>query len=274
MTIRFINAKDGYAAGAVISTLTPVAEVAYIAAGDAAYDAQRLKSVVAVRRVIGQSGIPTVVVPNGTVATNGTITVGTALPLIYLQAWIYLPAGAVVGGAIGWYYCVFSTTTVGQVYTAFKATMDAPHIPPVLTLVAGSNSSYTQATAADIQMGGATVPANLLGAAGSLEYCSFLSYNSTAGNKTAKLKFGAGVVVSSVATSTTGLTIRKKLQQRATNSQVIQASLETGATVSVAPTLLAIDTTADVVASFSGQIATATDYIILEGWTIDLCPTP
>lgn len=274
MTIRFTTAKDGYAAGSLVSTLTPTAEAAYVAAGVAVYDSQKFSTAVAVRRVLGQSGIPAIVVPNGTVATNGTITAGTALPLTYPQAWIYLPAGAVSGGSAGWYYCEFSSTTVGQVYTAYKATMDTPYVPAVKTAAVGSNSSYTQTTSADIQLGGVTVPANQLGTNGGLEYFGFFSYNNSAGAKTAKVKFGTGVVVSSAPTTTTGLTVRKKLQNRAAASQVIHATLETGAAVSTAPTLLSVDTTADVVASLTGQLATATDYIILENWSIEAIPAP
>lgn len=275
MTIRFLNSKDGYAKGSIVATLSAAAEAAYVASNDAEYDGQRPgNESIAIRRVLAQQGVPCIVVPNGTVATAGVITVGTALPLTYPRAWIYLPAGAVVGGLAGWYYCVFSSTTVGQVYTNYQAAMDKPFIPASLTAAVGSNGAYTTLVATDVVLGAAIVPANLLGSFGSVDVTAFLSYNSTAGAKVGKVRIGGSTVVSSSATTTTGLTIRKRIQNRATNSQVIQASLETGATVSVAPTLLAVDTTADVQVDVVGQVAVATDYIILESLSVEVLPAP
>src|SRR5574337_1133130 len=82
--------------------------------------------------ILAQSGVPVIVVPNGTVDANGTITLGTALSIVYAGgAWIRLPAGAVVGGSAGLYWCVFSFTTQGQVYTHFadKAAIFIPVVP-------------------------------------------------------------------------------------------------------------------------------------------------
>lgn len=275
MTIRFLNSKDGYAKGSVVRSLSVTAEAAYVANNDAEYESPSPgDSGLPLRRVLAQQGIPCIIVPNGTVATSGAITVGTALPLIYPRAWVYLPAAAVVGGLAGWYYTVFSSTTLGQVYTNYQAAMDKPFVPATLVAAVGSNSAYTTVISTDVVMGAAIIPANLLGAFGSVDVTAFLSYNSTAGAKVGKVRFGAGTVVSSSATTTTGLTIRKRVQNRATNSQVIQASLETGVTVSVAPTLLAIDTTADVQVDVVGQVAVATDYIILESLSVEVLPTP
>lgn len=275
MTIRFTTSSDGYAKGSVVRTLSAAAEATYVAANVAEYEAPAPHdSGLPLRRVLQQQGIPTIVVPNGTVATAGVITVGTALPLTYPRAWIYLPAGAVVGGLAGWYYCVFSSTTVGQVYTNYQAAMDKPFVPASLTAAVGSNAAYTTLVATDVVMGAAMIPANLLGQFGSVDVTAFLSYNSTAGAKVGKVRFGAGTVVSSSATTTNGIVVRKRVQNRATNSQVIQAALETGATIATAPTLLAIDTTADVQVDVVGQVAVATDYIILESLSVEVLPTP
>lgn len=277
MTIRFTATRDGYAAGSVV-TLTAAAEAAYVVGGYAVYDSPKPQApsghIGPTARILGQTGIPVIIANSGTIATNGTVTLGTALPLTYPQAWVYFPASAVVGGAAGFYFVAFSSTTVGQVYTAFQATMTAPKAPSVLVNAVGSNSGYTGATGADIQLGAVTVPANAMGSDGALRYHGFFSHNSTAGNKIEKIKFGSGTVVSVTATTTTGLTLSKKLHNRAAGSQVIHATPETGAAVSVAPTLLSQDTTADVVASFTGQLATATDVCVLECWSIELLPAP
>lgn len=278
MTIRFTTARDGFAAGSVVTTLTPAKEAAYVAAGVAAYAAATLQSptgaIAAAARVLGTASVPAIIVPNGTVATAGTITLGTALPLIYPQAWIYLPAGAVVGGAAGFYYCEFSSTTVGVVRTNYQATMTLPYIPTGLTTAVGSNSAYTQTVSTYITMGAINVRGGLMGSSGGLRYEALYSYNNSAGAKVPRLDFGGSQFLVLSATTTVAATISKILRNRAVNSQIIQGTATSGAASSTGPSLLAIDTSVDVVASYAGQIAVATDYLILESWSIELMPAP
>lgn len=275
MTIRFTSSRDGYAQGSRISTLTTAAEAAYVAAGVATYDNQPAPNqTVPQRIVLGQQGIPCIIAPNGTIATNGTYTAGTALPLIYPRAWCFFPAGAVVGGLAGWYYVTFTSTTVGQVSTTFQAPMGKPYIPIAAVNAVGSNGAFTQTTATDIVMGSVTVPANALGQFGSVDATFLEAHNNSAGAKTVKLRFGGSTVLSSAATTTLGTTLRKRVQNRATNQQVIHAVAETGAAVATSPSLLAIDTTADVAADVTGQLATATDYVILEHFSVEVLPSP
>lgn len=277
MAIRFLTSIDGYAQGSVVTTLSATKEAAYAAAGQAEYVTPGMSSpelvLASARRIVGQTGIPCIVVPNGTVATNGTITAGTALALTYTKAWIYLPAGAVSGGLAGWYYCVFSSTTVGQVYTAYQAApMLRPYVPDTLTAAVGSNSSYTQSTGADIVLGSVEIPANTIGAQGAVDVHFFTSFYSSANDKITKLKFGGSDVVTNTATTTAGLTARKRIQNRATGVQAIQAAFETGAGVATTASLLAIDTTADVVVAVTGQLETATEYIVLESFCVEVLP--
>ena len=75
------------------------------------------------------------VAPSGTVAADGTVTLGTALPAALAGAWLYFPAGAFATATAGWYWVVMTTTTVGTVYAGQGG---AP--------VAGSASAYTGAT--------------------------------------------------------------------------------------------------------------------------------
>lgn len=275
MTIRFLNAKDGYAKGSVMSNLTPTQEAAYVASADAEYTAIDQPNVTEpVRRVLGQQGIPCILPGDGTVATNGTITVGVALALTYAQAWVYLPAGAVVGGLAGWYYTVFASTTVGQVYTAYQAAMDRPYIPGTLTAAVGSNTAYTQPLGADIVLGTITVPANLLGANGAIDVHAFTSFLTSANDKITKLKFGGSTVVTNTATTTTGISFRKRVQNRGTGKQVIHAVFETGAGVATTASQLAIDTTADVDVVITGQLETAAEYMVLESLSVEVVPAP
>jgi hypothetical protein len=275
MTIRFTASRDGYAIGSVVSTLSVLAEAAYVAGGYAEYDTPRADNTnVPVRRVLGSQSIPCILAPSGTIATAGTVTLGTAVALTYPRAWVHFPAGAVVGGLAGWYYCVFTTTTAGTVYTAFQATMEKPYIPSTLTVSVGSNAAYTAATGADVVMGSVVVPASMLGQFGQIDVHAFMSYLDSANDKISKLLFGGSAVVSLTATTTDGLTIRKRIANRHTNQQVIQADLAEGAASGTTATFLAIDTTADVVVAISGQKETATEYMVLESFSVEVLPTP
>jgi hypothetical protein len=274
MTIRFLSSRDGYAIGSVVSTLSVAAEAAYVAGGYAEYDAPRMLDMAQpCRRVLGAQAIPCIILPTGTITAGGVLTSGTALALTYQRAWVYLPAGAVVGGSAGWYYAVGSSTTVFQVYTAYQATMDKPYIPTTLTAAVGVGGAYTGVTSA-VSMGSVVVPANAMGAFGAVEIVALGAWPTNANNKTFAARFGASAVLSTVATTTLGMTVRKKVQNRATNAQVIQAAAETGAAIATSPSLLAIDTTADVVADIQGTMAVATDYLVLESFSVELVPSP
>lgn len=274
MTIRFTSSSDGFAKGSLHRSLSKTQEAAYVAAGLAVYDSPAITDPgVPMRRVMGQQGIPCIIAPNGTIAVNGTYTSGTALPLTYARAWCYFPAGAVVGGLVGWYYVEFTSTTVGQVYTAFQAAMAKPYVPTSKVAAVGSNGAFVQATAVDIVMGSVTVPANLLGEQGSVEATVFTSHTNSAGNKTSKLRFGGSAVFSNVNTTTLGQTFRKRVQNRNTALQVVHAAAE-GAAVATSPSQLTVDTTADVAVDVTGQLAAATDYLILEHFSVEAVPTP
>lgn len=77
------------------------------------------------------------VAPSGTVAVDGAITLGTALPATFSGGlWLYLPAGAIVSGAAAWYWADMSSTTVGVVRGSQGG-----------TALVGSASAYTGVTA-------------------------------------------------------------------------------------------------------------------------------
>lgn len=138
-------------------------------------------------KVLAQTGIPYIKAPSGTVATNGGVTLGTALPTTYdMGAWVYLPAGAVVSGLAGLYWVVFSSTTVGQVYTNYIDPTVAfdPSTKPSGTLVTatGSNSAYTglATTATFINI---NIPGNTVGEHSHIVFSEEFSYNLNANTK-------------------------------------------------------------------------------------------
>lgn len=273
MSIRFLSAVDGFAQGSTVTTLTASAEAAYVVAGSAEYTSPTNPgNVAAVRRVLGSQGIPCIIMPTGTITAGGVLTSGTALALTYPRAWVYLAAGTVVDGSAGWYYAVGSSTTVFQVYTAYQATMDKPYIPDTLTAAVGVGGAYTGVTSA-VSLGSVVVPADTLGSFGAVEIVGLAAWPNNANNKTLATRFGGSTVLSTDSTTTLGMTVRKKVQNRATNAQVIHAVAETGAAVATSPSLLAIDTTADVVVDVAGTMAVATDYMVLESFSVEFLPS-
>jgi len=220
--------------------------------------------------IIGAS-IPVIIPSNGTVATNGTITLTTALPTTYGDAWVWLPAGAVVGGSAGLYYAEFSSTTVGQVYTIYIDPTSTPFTPYDPTTVShvnavGSNSSYTQTTASDLSLIRAIVPGNLMGPSGQLLIKLLISTPTNANNKTPKIIFGSTTIHNAAITTSLTTNIDKDLANRGkTNSQVCTPLTALGHGASASAAVYATEETKnDLALRVTGQLATATDFMVIE----------
>lgn len=230
--------------------------------------------------ILAQDAIPVILAPNGTVATNGTITLGTALPTIYANAWVRLPAGAVVGGLAGLYFATFSSATVGVITTTFvdAATAFTPYIPASTTVAVGSNAAYTQTTAADITLCNVTVPGGLMGANGGLRHSEYFSQPNNANTKTPKLFLGATSILSVPLTASASIRASNTIRNRGTQSSQMYGNIGTtlayvdGTSTSGAVVQSAINTAIDQALTFTGQLAVATDYIVLEGFTVEVLP--
>jgi hypothetical protein len=231
--------------------------------------------------VLAKSAVPVILVPNGTVATNGTITLGTALLTIYANAWIYLPAGAVVGGLAGLYLCQFSSTTVGQVFTNYFAAANAgPQFVPTVIgnplLAVGSNSAYTQTTGSNVNLASVLIPGGTMGINGSLRISSANSCNNTGGNKIASLYMPSGTAVwTQTMTSTTYYEELINMCNRGVqNSQITTkgANAGPGAVAWASSQLTAINTAVDNLLIFTGQLAVATDALVLEMFSVEVLP--
>lgn len=229
--------------------------------------------------ISAQTGVPVGLVSNGTVATNGVITLVTALATTYSGGiWLRLPASAVVGGAAGLYWAVMSSTTQGQVYTAFVDTASpfTPYIPTGLVAAVGSNAAYTQTTGADITLANVTVPGGAMGTNGVLRSNFHFAAISNSNIKTEAFKLGDTQIWVTNATTSGFNDMMVSIQNRGVqNSQLGPRanSSSVSAQNSTGQTFTAIDTSVDKSCSFTGKIATATDYIILEGFTIEVLPS-
>jgi hypothetical protein len=225
---------------------------------------------------VGGSAIPTILPSNGTVATNGTITLVTALPGIFPHAWIYLPAGAVVGGAAGMYYVQFSSTTVGRVTRAYETPAVrgfVPYIPaPALAVThTGSNSAYTQALTS-VAVLNFVVPGNLMGSDG--EVCLFATGTvpSNANAKNCIASFGAFQFLNTPLASINSFYLRRRVSNRGTPYSQISASLLAlggGDTNTTANVYGSVNTIQDVQVKLELSIAVGTDYVIIEDSDLD-----
>jgi hypothetical protein len=140
---------------------------------------------------LAQSAVPYGIANSGTIATDGTVTLGTALNTIYTGGiWLYFPATAFASGAAGFYWAVMSSTTVGVVYTS--QTSGTP--------VTGSNSAYTGDTTLRTAVT-VTIPGGAMGANGAVRFSYGAQTNNSAGTKTISAAFGGTQVNSAIGTT-------------------------------------------------------------------------
>jgi hypothetical protein len=214
---------------------------------------------------LATASIPVIVAPNGTIATSGVVTPGTALPNIFPYAWLYFPAGAVSGGSAGLYYATCTATTTCQVYTNFvdaSATAFTPFIPTSPVAAVGSNSAYTQTTAADLTLLNVTVPAGTLGAKGVLRKSMQLLLSNNANAHTFKTMLGGSTAqVSGSIVSV--LNYRTQVEFHNMGDASHQSVFPSYASIGGTGTALAIGTTNTAnqqSLTLTCQLAVATDY--------------
>lgn len=220
--------------------------------------------------ILAQSAVPACLAPNGTVATDGTITLGTALPTTYSGGiWLRLPAGAVSGGSAGMYYAVMSSTTVGQVYTNYHdpASEFIPYIPSSLTAAVGSNVAYTQTTGADVTLINAPLTAAIDNV--TLRITETIFHSNSAGSKIPRSYIGSDIVFSQANTTSLSLSFYQMCHLH--NGKVLyRNSANIGGVSGIGPALLPRSSTPGVLAT--GQLSSATDYIGYMGYCVEILP--
>lgn len=215
--------------------------------------------------VLAQSGAPTILSPSGNSNATGGLTLGTALP--YTPAGVvqlYLPAGVVLGGSQGTgaklYSVAFSSTTVCQL---------------VGTDVVTANGAYAQTTATDIPLVSVRVPGGLVGLNGGLRVTAQYGANNTANTKTVKafLNTVNASIYNAGLASWTCWTILGMIRNRNSQSAQISAiNLASGLGSTGAALYGTVDTSLDQPVVLTAQIATATDFVIVEAYTVEVLP--
>ena len=241
--------------------------------------------------LIGQSGIP-VILPQTTggniISAGGVLTQANAYPYSAGQpCWVYLPAntagaGAATGAA-GLYYGVFLTTTTIQIYTNYQSPAAAfiPFIPaaPLVNAVGSAAAVATLAAADQTLLYVSLTPGGEIGANGCLRGTLHWSTINNANVKSGKVKLSGTQIHS--ATLTSGLTYAEEFTMRnrgVQNSQIItQNNLsDSGAVAATAFTYTAVDTSSasSPYLAVTAQVATATDFAVLEAFSLELLPSP
>lgn len=217
-----------------------------------------------------QTGLAFCIAPTGSMANNGAITLGTALPAIYGNIYLYLPANAIVAGsAAGWYYAQMTSTTVGQVFN-YAYTSGTPTIPgsPIAFATTGPGA-YTGVTTA-VTGPNVTMPANSMGPNGALTLRSLWTYVNSANNKTLVHLLGSSAVMSVVATTSVSYFADQIMLNRGNAAKQVANTTNPQGSTSTADAVFTVDTTADQTVGVKMTMATATEYLICDAALINV----
>jgi len=225
--------------------------------------------------LLSQSAIPVILPSSGSI-TNGVLSGLTSLPVAYGSAWMYFPAGAGLPSGAGLYFVTGVTTGGGNITTSYQSAASAftPYIPANPVLITSGGSAYTQTTGSDITLANITVPGGLMGANGVLRNTVSISNNNSAGSKALAVKLAGSFENSVSITTTVASQTQCNIRNRGVQNSQISTSAASSFAPSGAPTLFtAVNTAQDQPLTFTGQLAVATDYIVLEGYSVEVLPS-
>ena len=223
------------------------------------------------------SALACLVPSSGSVATNGALTLTTALPTAYTWGcYMYLPAGAAyAGSAAGLYFVVMSSTTLGTIYDNRLAAGDSPTVPTTLVpIVAAGPGAYTQTTS-PVDLTTITIPANTLGANGWMLCAPTWAFPNNANNKVISLVLGSTNIYAKTRTAATQEMPLIDIRNRGVVNRQFAGWGSSGApgTASTAGFgSSSVDTSAATNLIVRGQLAVATDFIILESMSLTAFP--
>lgn len=201
------------------------------------------------------------IAPTGTIGTgsSGNITLGSALHRIFTEGiWLYLPTIATTPAiTAGMYWVVMSSTTVGTVYASGAGSS-------AIDFTVGS--AYTGVTATAVALGTVTIPANTLTAGVVIQSIPQFVFKNSAGIKTMSANYGSTQYWANMPTTNASAQTLVILRGLTTAKQegTAASSYGTGNTT-VLPPILTEDATTEKTITFYGNLATATDWIVLEG---------
>lgn len=129
-------------------------------------------------------------------STAGAVTLATALPNTIATSYIYLPSSAVnATQTAGFYYCVGSSSTLAQcynnTYAASGVAASIPATPTAFTTANVAGTGFANALNTYVTFASVNIPANTLGARGSITTKIEFASNNSSNAKTCGWVYGA-----------------------------------------------------------------------------------
>lgn len=225
-------------------------------------------------QTIVQGGLPMYMPGTGTITAGGVLALtGTALDQTFANAYFFFPANTVgTGLPAGMYFVQMSSTSAGVVFQNLY-TGGTPLIPTTL-IPCVSAVNYTQTTGSLVSLITGTVPAASMGPNGKVKTICFYQNNNSAGTKTFSIKWGGSQTLGTSATTNQSLSVIREVSNAGlTNAQTSAASGVTGTGVAAgASQRYTKDTTASQDINVQAQLGTATDWVGLDSYTIEVTP--
>jgi hypothetical protein len=228
--------------------------------------------------VIGQCGLPLIIVSSGTMGNNGAMSGVASVVTTHPSAYVYLPANAIsAGSAAGFYYAVFSSATAATIYNNTYTPGTDPTIPGSPTAFSTTGPGGFTQVVTEITAISVSIPANSMGANGVFRAEALFTYTNSANNKTPRIKFGGTVVAGGNNVTTTASTkVGCSVYNRGhAGRQSFLSALNIGphaAGNSASGQNITIDTTANVTAIVTMQLANAADTITMDHYSFMLRP--
>ena len=226
-----------------------------------------------------QNTIPMAIPPSGVITVGtGALTLGTALDNIYPSIYMWFPAGAWTGSTAGMYYVAMTSTTVGTVYSN-QYTGGVATIPSSPTIVTTGVGAYVQTISTGVTVLTYAMAGGVMGATGKITsaYAASTSTSSSGGTALAKqiypLMFNGVTSVSALNNGTANLlygsTSRQNVGLQTSQIEAGNAGyFGQGNTGAINKT--SVNTGVAVTLGFALQLAAATDWIILQSYSLQL----
>lgn len=230
--------------------------------------------------ILAQNAIPFVLpsgngVGVGVIGNNGALSAITALPTTYTACYMYFPVNAIAAGvAAGWYYTVMSSTTAGTIYnnTYTSGTQTIPASPTAFVTTGPGNFTQTTGNIASVSI---TIPGGAIGTNGSLRINHDIQTIANANAKLPVIKLATVLIHQITATTYAVWQVLFSMKNRGVANKQICTRTNTSEGASAASsnfTYTTIDTSVDTALIFYLDMATNTDFMVLEGFTIEVLP--
>ena len=212
------------------------------------------------------SAIPFVLPSSGNItSTSGGITATTAFDVAPGPSFTFLPMAALnPTSSAGWYYTVWSSTTVGIVY-AVQYQAGIPEFPVTPTPLTTTVAAYTQAISTDIFGPTYLVEADSMGLNGTIEWWRSFTSNNSGTSKSITVYMSSNYLGGVGQTTNTKAAGYGTIRNRGTALKQIMADSATGDSGNASSfSRTSINTGVDNLFSFCLKTVAVTDYIVLE----------